>query len=289
MKIVTYNIQFSLGQDGRFDLPRVAEALAGADIIGLQEVDRFWRRTGREDQAEALADLLPGYYWAFAGGYDVAAHVADPAGASAAQRGRRRQHGNMILSRWPILSFRAPRLPRGETDGVWSQDRVLLEAVIDAPGGPLRVYVTHMCHIGAKTRLAQTDAILDLLRRLPADGASWSGHHHEGDFWMDGDPAIPFPDDLVLMGDLNFQPDSEEYRRFVGADLGLVDSWVAAGHDPLHGDAFTIRSMRPPYQLMRLDQIFLSPGLAGEVVRAWVDQQAAGSDHFPAWLELSRA
>ena len=288
MKIVTYNIQYSRGQDDRFDLPRVAAALAGADIIGLQEVDRFWRRTGQQDQAEALAAMLPGYYWAFAGGYDVAAFVADPATASAVERGRRRQHGNMVLSRWPILSFRALRLPRGETDGIWSQDRVLLEAIVDAPDGPLRVYVTHMCHIGPKSRLVQVAAILDILRTLPGDGASWAGVHPEGAYWTDGDAAIPYPDDMLLMGDLNFQPDSEEYRQMTSSDLGLVDSWVAAGHDPLHADAYTLRNMQPPHQLKRLDQIFVSPGLAGRVTHAWVDQQAVGSDHFPAWLEISQ-
>jgi endonuclease/exonuclease/phosphatase family metal-dependent hydrolase len=287
MKIVTYNIQYSRGQDDRFDLPRVAASLQGADIIGLQEVDRFWKRTGMQDQAEALAEMCPGFYWTYAGGYDVPAHVTDPETASASSRGRRRQHGNMVMSRWPILSFRALRLPRGEPGEDWAQDRVLLEAVIDAPSGALRVYVTHMCHIGPHTRLPQVDAILQMLRDLPADGGCWTGEHPEGDYWMDGDGPIPFPEDLLIMGDLNFEPGDEEYARFMGSDLGLVDSWVAAGHDPLDPAAFTIRSMRPPHPLKRLDQIFLSPSLADRVVRAWVDQGAMGSDHFPSWLELS--
>ncbi len=287
MKIVTYNIQYSRGQDDRFDLPRIAEAIQGADIIGLQEVDRFWKRTGMQDQAEALAEMCPGFYWAYAGGYDVAAHVSDPATADAAQRGRRRQHGNMVLSRWPILSFRTLRLPRGAPGKAWTQDRVLLETVITTPAGALRVYVTHMCHIGPYTRLPQVDAILQMLRDLAADGACWTGVHQDGDYWMDGDGPIPFPGNLMIMGDLNFEPDGEEYARFMNSDLGLVDSWIAAGHGLRDPDAYTIRSMHPPHALKRLDQIFLSPDLAGQVARAWVDQQATGSDHFPAWLELA--
>jgi endonuclease/exonuclease/phosphatase family metal-dependent hydrolase len=42
MKIVTYNIQFGLGKDARFDLQRVADEVSDADIIALQEVERVF-------------------------------------------------------------------------------------------------------------------------------------------------------------------------------------------------------------------------------------------------------
>jgi len=42
MKLVTYNIQYSKGQDGKFSLIRIAEALQDADIACIQEVERFW-------------------------------------------------------------------------------------------------------------------------------------------------------------------------------------------------------------------------------------------------------
>jgi len=287
VKIATYNIQYSRGRDERFDLPRVAASLAGADIVGLQEVDRFWRRTGMQDQAEAIAQHFPGYVWTFAGGYDVAAHLPDPARASAAERGRRRQHGNMVLSRWPILSCRTLRLPRG-TPPVWSQDRVVIEAIVDAPGGALRVYVTHLCHISAQTRLPQVGHIISLLGTLPNEGATWGGVHPEGDFWTDGEPAPPFPGDMVLMGDLNFTPDSNEYQALLSAGLGLRDAWQVLGRDPLDPAHHTIRSLRPPHELKRIDHIIVSEGLAPAVRRGWVDQDAAGSDHYPVWLELDR-
>ena len=46
MKIVTYNIQYARGRDDRFDLGRIAETVGGADVIGLNEVERFWPRDG---------------------------------------------------------------------------------------------------------------------------------------------------------------------------------------------------------------------------------------------------
>ena len=38
MRFVTYNIQYSKGRDGRFDLGRIADAVRAADVICLQEV-----------------------------------------------------------------------------------------------------------------------------------------------------------------------------------------------------------------------------------------------------------
>ena len=38
MQFVTYNIQYGLGEDGRYDLDRIAAAVEDADVIALQEV-----------------------------------------------------------------------------------------------------------------------------------------------------------------------------------------------------------------------------------------------------------
>ena len=58
MKFVTFNIQYGLGRDGRYDLDRTARGVEGADVVALQEVERFWKRSGNLDQvAELLADL----------------------------------------------------------------------------------------------------------------------------------------------------------------------------------------------------------------------------------------
>ena len=41
MKFVSYNIQYGTGKDGRIDLSRIAAEVGDADVIALQEVDRF--------------------------------------------------------------------------------------------------------------------------------------------------------------------------------------------------------------------------------------------------------
>jgi len=103
MKIVTYNIQFGLGKDNRFDLQRIANEVDGADIIALQEVERYWQRSGNIDQPAQLAQLLNKYYWAYGPYFDVDASKAEDDGSITNVR---RQFGNMILSKTPIISSR---------------------------------------------------------------------------------------------------------------------------------------------------------------------------------------
>jgi endonuclease/exonuclease/phosphatase (EEP) superfamily protein YafD len=44
LRVLTYNIHHGVGEDGVLDLERIARVIAdsGADVIGLQEVDRHW-------------------------------------------------------------------------------------------------------------------------------------------------------------------------------------------------------------------------------------------------------
>lgn len=60
MHAVTWNIRHGAGLDGRVDLERTATTIRslGADVIGLQEVDRGWARSGDTDQPRLLEDLL---------------------------------------------------------------------------------------------------------------------------------------------------------------------------------------------------------------------------------------
>ncbi len=38
MRLISFNIQYGFGSDGRYDLRRIADVIAGGDIICLQEV-----------------------------------------------------------------------------------------------------------------------------------------------------------------------------------------------------------------------------------------------------------
>ncbi len=140
MKLVTYNIHFGLGKDDLYDLPRIADEVRGADLISLQEVERNWRRSGMSDQVAELAALLPDYYWIYGAGLDVDASSSEPNGHI---NNRRRQFGNMILSRYPILSSRNHLLPKWGTVEQFSLQRSALEGVVALASGPVKFYTVH--------------------------------------------------------------------------------------------------------------------------------------------------
>ena len=105
MKCVTYNIQYGIGLDGRYDLARIADSLRSADIIALQEVCRNNPQNGGHDMVAELRDLLPDYFAVFGPNFDVdmGSHVKDGRAVDV-----HFQFGNMILSRTPDRHLAQP-------------------------------------------------------------------------------------------------------------------------------------------------------------------------------------
>ncbi len=292
MKLVTYNIQYSKGKDGRYDLERIAAALDGADVIALQEVGRHWPRTGMADQPAELAALMPGYYWVYGPAFDMDASEVTGDGAVI---NRRRQFGNMLLSHWPLTWSRLYILPKLNSVNEFNMDMPALEAVIDAPERPLRVWSVHLSSVSCRERMVQIDHLLGLHDRAAASGGTWTGTPDiRGDTsWSDGAPPPPMPQEAIWMGDFNAEPGGPEYDAIVGpkdtvygrvryADR-FADAWVAAGND--EADGVTYPAERN-FADMRLDYCFVSAALADRVRSAHVDMAAEGSDHQPVWVEM---
>jgi endonuclease/exonuclease/phosphatase family metal-dependent hydrolase len=285
MKLISYNIQYGKGKDGRYDLARIAGEVEHADVIALQEVDRFWQRSGERDEPAELARHLPAFHWVYGANLDMDASYPDDNGFPVH---RRRQFGAMILSRTPIISSRNFPLPKFGTVVQHSVQQGALEAVIRSDRGtPLRVYSIHLSHLSAATRLPQVDALLDIHRRAPAEGGAWCGGHPDvAAGWTEGEMP-PMPREAVLMGDFNFPPDAAEYTRIVGPQSdrfgrlnnleGFVDSWVAAGH--AEGEGETCNGNR-------IDYIFVVAAWHDRIREAWIDEAAQGTDHQPIGIEL---
>ena len=294
MKAVTYNIQYSLGQDGKYDLPRIVDTVKDADIIALQEVEVNFPRTGMTDQAADIAAMLPEMYWFFGPELDSDASTKNPDGTVT---NGRRQMGNMLLSRWPIQTVRNHLLPYIGTTTHFSCQRTMLEGTIDAGGRMLRFNSLHLSHLSQRDRLAQVDAILEINRRVWLDGpvATRSADLPDNDWTIRPTPTMPF--DAIYLGDFNFGPEDEEYDRIVGPndwefgrvgyrDL-LVDAWVAAGHTETDGCTFKANDNYPDTEDgWRLDYCFVTPTLAPAIKSAWIDDDAIGSDHQPMWVEF---
>jgi endonuclease/exonuclease/phosphatase family metal-dependent hydrolase len=286
MKIVTYNIQYGLGKDNRYDLARIAGEVADADIIAMQEVERHWQRSGCVDEPHVLASHLPEHHWVFGANLDMDAGYRDGAGRLVK---RRRQFGTMILSRLPIVSSRNHLLPKYGTLTQHSIQQGALEAVVvTGRAGPVRIYSVHLSHLSGATRLPQVDALLEIHRRAPGEGGAWCGGHPDPTAgWTEGEMP-PMPADALLLGDFNFLWSDPEYERIVGPLAGrygrlnrlggFVDAWVAAGHREDEGE--TVGRGR------RIDFCFVSPALANRVVSCRVDADAVGSDHQPFWIEM---
>ena len=290
MKLVTYNIQYSLGKDGNYELDRIVEAVHGADIIALQEVTRNCCQFPDADQPARIAELLPDYYWVYGPPVDLDASERDGNGRVF---NKRAQFGNMLLAKWPILSSRLVLLPFMRTYDKANFQSGMLEGVIDFPAGPLRVYSTHLNHLSAAERIAQIDFMLSKLFDAPREGGSLSGS--EVSKIASELREVPVPVEFVVLGDCNLTPGSAEYTRIVGeADYyygsrivaqHLVDTWVQSGNPQDSGVTWFDMTENSNIEL-RLDYGFVSAGLASRVKRAWIDNEAIGSDHQPTWFEL---
>jgi endonuclease/exonuclease/phosphatase family metal-dependent hydrolase len=114
MTVATYNIRHGRGMDEVVDLQRTAAALTalGADVIGLQEVDREVRRSGGVDEAAVLGTRTG---------------MAHAFGAFMPYQGG--EYGLAILTRFPILRAESLRLPDG------NEPRVALLAELELPNG----------------------------------------------------------------------------------------------------------------------------------------------------------
>ena len=287
MRFVSYNIQYGRGRDGVFDLERIAATVSGADVIALQEVERYWQRSGMRDQPGELAELLGDYYWVYGAGVDVDGSTRD---ADGRVRNRRRQFGNMLLCRWPILSSRNHLLPKYGSLGPMSIQRSALEGVVDTGARVLRLYSVHLTHLSAATRMPQIERLLAVHERAPVEGAALSGGGLKDEWIADG-LAPDLPREAVLMGDFNFEPDSAEYDRITGPvsvyggrvtnPHGFVDAWVAAGNAEMDGVTADIDGRD-----VRLDYCFVSAELRERIGEVRIDSEAAGSDHQPRWVEL---
>ena len=178
MKLITWNIQWGRGADGRVDLDRIvahARRFADFDVLCLQEVSAGYPELpgcDGGDQFAALAQLLAGY----AAIEGVATDMPDPAGG-------RRRFGNMIFTRMPVLQVFRHLLPWPADPGVKSMQRVAIEANLQAPFGPLRVTTTHLAYYSAPQRAAQVERLRELHREAVAHSrSSRPGDVSEGPF-----------------------------------------------------------------------------------------------------------
>jgi endonuclease/exonuclease/phosphatase family metal-dependent hydrolase len=266
MRVVSWNLWWRYGP-----WERRREAIAATlltiepDLCGLQEV---WDADGANQAAELAGRL--GMHWCWA----PAATGRDAAGVELSL-------GNAILSRWPITAQAHADLPAGDLAG---EARVAVHARIEAPGGALPFFTTHLTYgLGrSQVRMAQARRLAEFV----------AGHS--------ADDAYP----PVVTGDLNAEPGSDELRILGGLltapaapGLVLIDAWRYANPgDPGftwdHRNEYLAASVVPD---ARIDYVLAgvprhgrgrvrSAGLAGTapVDNVWP------SDHFAVVADLQQ-
>jgi endonuclease/exonuclease/phosphatase family metal-dependent hydrolase len=271
MLFCTYNVHYGVGSDGRYDVARIADVLVDADIACLQEVVRGWPHNDYADQTAEIGRRLNRYY-RFHGPMEADSSTIDAAGRIAS---RRRSFGNAIVSRWPILWSRGVMLPKTRLSDRFDLQRGYIEAVIDAPSGPLRVYCTHLSHVGVAQRQPQIEALLDAVASAPTTGATWDGAGP--DSFMFHEPEPPVPASAIVAGDFNFTPRHPEYPLVAAS--GLVDAWRAAGNNEEDVDSFPREG--------RIDHVFVTPDLAHRVTSARIGYGIPASDHWPVFVAIA--
>lgn len=277
VRIITWNIQWGLGIDGAVDLRRIvneARTTADFDVLCLQEVsDNFPALKGNDgaNQFAELARLLPGYT-AVEG---VALDVPDGAGG-------RRRFGNMILSRLPVAQVLRYTLP-WEAAATRNMPRLLIEAVVEVPSGPLRVMTTHLEYSSDRLRQAQVEGIREA-HRAACERVTTAREDGPGTY-----ARFPTSASAVLTGDFNMRPPDPSKRRisetFGNGVPALLDAWqVAHGADP-HPTSFCLfeQSNGPPHCC---DFVFVTEDIASKVRRIDYNQETQASDHQPVLLEL---
>jgi endonuclease/exonuclease/phosphatase family metal-dependent hydrolase len=262
---MTWNLWWRYGPwQQRRDAIAAVLAEVEPDVCGFQEV---WS-AGDENFAADLADRL-GMHWCWA---------SIPVRSDAA--GQELRLGNAILSRWPISERAELRLPIG---GHVQERRMAVHARIDAPGGALPFFTTHLTYGPGLSSLR-----VQQVRSLAA-------------FTAENGLDCTYPP--VVTGDFNAEPGSDELRILGGfltapaaPGLVLLDSWrYAPPGDPGftwdRRNAYQAQSVIPD---SRIDYILVGPprGDHGRVLSLRIAgdepvNEVWPSDHFAVVADLA--
>jgi endonuclease/exonuclease/phosphatase family metal-dependent hydrolase len=282
MNLITWNIQSCRGCDGRVDHKRIVEVCRGMadfDVLCFQEVARNYPElpgSSGEDQFALLAGLLPGFTCVDGIATDVLGDA-----------GKRRQFGNLILTRYPVIQVFAHLLPWPTDPSVPSMQRVAIEAVIKAPFGPVRVTTTHLEYYSELQRRQQVNR----LRELHAEAA---GHRKDlNHARKEGGPfqTMPRPASAILTADFNFRADDPLHARIIApysdGTPAYRDAWQVRHGERPHDYTLGVYDHVQWPQAFACDFIFITEDLAGRVEDVAVNLNTDASDHQPVLLRLT--
>lgn len=269
LRVMTYNIKHGQtnkeciqparipGQppfpDCGLDLQASAAVIAAhdPDIVGMQEIDRFWARSAGLDEPAELASWLGFEHYCYA------ANLNHPPDSHALVE---HQYGTLVLSRFPILECENTFLRRvGNTE-----QRGLLKVLVNVRGVPLQFYNTHL-HTVQADRLLQTEDIAAVL---------------------DAAPAGP----KVVVGDFNARSTfTTTVTEMLPIYERLLDAWREAPLPTLDNpNGFTSPARLVSNPTSRIDYVFVSPDIEVDGTFVPVDEQTRyAADHYPVIADIA--
>jgi endonuclease/exonuclease/phosphatase family metal-dependent hydrolase len=261
MRIVTWNLWWRFGPWEQRQ-PGISDELVALEP-DLALLQEVWAADDGADQARILAEAT--------GLHMARTHKPD---------GSVDHFGNAILSRWPLRVSETIRLsgPTGQPS-----HRSALACWVDAPHGPWLVVVTHLAwrYDESELRQRQLAEVVDLIVRHRSD-----------------DPLSP---PVILGGDFNAVPESDEIRKLTGLSppyqpgLVFTDIWAAVGNGPGHTwSRDNPNAGESLWPRRRLDYVFVSwprPKPAGNPVSARIigtepNRGVVPSDHYGVLVEI---
>jgi endonuclease/exonuclease/phosphatase family metal-dependent hydrolase len=247
LRILCYNIHWCLGNDGVYDVPRVAEVIKATrpDLVALQEIDVHVERSARRHELRMLVEET-----GMAGRFGPTQHY---------QGGL---FGNGILSKLPFHDVHIQPLPYTEaTPELVTYPRAAVAAVVEADNGQkLRFLSTHFQHASFEDdRLAEAEAVNEhFANDDPANDAM-------------GAEAAALP--TILAGDLNARPDSAPIAE-------LLKEWTFAIEDE------PVPSSPSKAPKSRIDYILHRSADPIRIVEHAVLDEPMASDHQPVFVVL---
>jgi endonuclease/exonuclease/phosphatase family metal-dependent hydrolase len=268
VRLLTWNVQWCRGVDGKVDPARIAREarrLCDPDVICLQEISVGFTDlpgTSGEDQVAALERELPEYTFFFVAGVDI----PGPGG--------RNRFGNLVASRLPVGRVLRHSLPWPPTESP-SMPRSAVEVVVQAEFGPVRVTTTHLEYYSNRHRTAQIERLLELhggTNREEARG------ENEGPYRLQARPA-----NGIVCGDFNLPPHDPLHARF---SQTFADAWQALHPGKPHPHTFRVHERDKEQAPYCCDFVFVSPDLAPRLRTIAIDGANQASDHQPVSVEL---
>ncbi len=144
LTVASYNIRH--GADAKFDMSLLASAVnkAGAEIVGIQEMDMCADRSEGRNQLEELKEALGFEYGYFLRCIDI----------------KGGEYGTAIVSKYPITGVKTYKLFKGER----CEQRMLGVYTLDIGARSLTFANTHLDYISESVIATQADEINEALR-----------------------------------------------------------------------------------------------------------------------------